>query len=91
MLEPFLDGLEMIGGRDIDPLVAEIAEHAFGIEFADIGIFAKEVVALFEGIYIFAVAGSTVSWGCVVPGITEETYTFLARQDLRWASQGMEQ
>lgn len=45
----------MIGRGNIDPLVTEIAQHAFRIKFADIGIFAKQVVALLEGVHIFAV------------------------------------
>lgn len=56
MLEPFLDGLEMIGRRDVDPLVTEVAENTLCIEFADIGVLSKEIVALFEGIDILAVA-----------------------------------
>jgi hypothetical protein len=56
MLKPFLDSLEMIGGWDLDPLVTEIAEHAFSIKFTDIGVFSEKIVALLEGIYIFAVA-----------------------------------
>lgn len=57
MLEPLLDGLEMICGRDVDPLVTEVAENALCIELADIGVFSKEIVAFFEGIDVLAVAG----------------------------------
>ena len=64
MLEPFLDGLEMIGRRDVDPLVTEVAENTLCIEFADIGVLSKEIVALFEGIDILAVADlERCEWG----------------------------
>jgi hypothetical protein len=56
MLEPFLDSLEMIGRGDVDPLVTKIAKDALGIKFTDVGVLAKEVVALLEGIDVLAVA-----------------------------------
>lgn len=55
MLKPLLDGLEMICGRDVDPLVTEVAENALCIKLADVGVLSKEVVALFEGIDVLAV------------------------------------
>lgn len=55
MMEPFLDSLEMIGGRDVNPLVTKVAEDTFGIKFADIGVFSKQIVAFFEGVDVFAV------------------------------------
>lgn len=56
VLEPFLDSLEMIRGRDVDPLVAEIAEDALCVKLADIGVLAKKIVALLQRIDVFAIA-----------------------------------
>jgi len=60
MPKPLLDGLEMICGRDVDPLVTEVAENALCIKLADVGVLSKEVVALFEGIDVLAVAEERV-------------------------------
>ena len=64
MLEPFLDGVEMVRRRDVDPFVTEVAENTLCIEFANIGVLSKEIVALFEGIDILAVADlERCEWG----------------------------
>jgi len=46
----------MVVGIDGKPYIADITQHAFGVEFAHIGVLCKYRVAFFECINVFATA-----------------------------------
>ena len=56
MLEPLLRGMLVIIRRHAEPFIAQVAEHTLCIEFSNMRVLGKEVVALLECVNVFAVS-----------------------------------
>lgn len=62
-MEPFLHGLEVVCAADGEPAVADVAEDALCVEFADVAVLLEEGVALVEGVYGVDVLAAAVKGG----------------------------